>query len=102
LFNNKKCKGELLKMERKMLINEIVNFCFGYKEFEETVKSNELKRNEKGLENCAFLEEIIGTIMDKTKRNKNIDIKKGKALFLAVDSIRWDLEFKDDKRMMDN
>ena len=82
-------------MERKELINEIINFCFEHGLFKGTVKVSELKiKIRKGLNDSEFIENLINTIIIKTRYRKSIDTEKIKALLLGLEEIRLELEYK--------
>ena len=80
-------------MERNILIREIVSFCldYGIKLSEKEVKT----KVEIYLTKAEFIESLIGTIISKAKRNKNMDITKVKELIIELEKIRLDLEFKE-------
>ena len=85
-------------MERKELINEIAVFCYDYRLFKRTIKIDELINIiELQLEDVAFIESLINTIIVKTNKDKNIDVEKVKKILLELDKIRLELEYKDSK-----
>ena len=81
-------------MKRELLINEITDFCFKYRLLKEPVNLEDIKtRIEKGLEDSEFIENLINTIIVKTKHRKNIDTEKLKCLLLELDRVRLELEY---------
>jgi len=82
-------------MERKVLIDEIVNFCIEYEVFNKSFSISEINRRiENGLKDCAFIESLINTIIIKTQNHDNIDVEKIKKLRLELEKIKLDEEYK--------
>ena len=83
-------------MERKVLVDEIADFCVCYGLFKKSDSINAIKeRIERGLEDSDFLESLINTIMLKTKKRKNIDIERLKGLLLELEKVRLEQEYKE-------
>ena len=80
-------------MEHYLLIREIVSFCldYGIKLDEKEVE----RRIRLYLSKAEFIENLIGVIIARTKKDKNVDIKRTKELIIELEKIRLDLEFKD-------
>ena len=84
-------------MNKKELVNEIICFGLKYGVFNKNVSLNDRNRIETQLEECQFVEWFIGLIMIKTRgfRDRNYDINKN--LYLKLNDLRFDLEFKNRK-----
>ena len=81
-------------MERIELINEIIEFCLKYRLFNRAIRTDEIKRNiGSRLDDCIFVENLINTIVLKTRKRKNTDVHKIKNLLLELEKIRLDLEY---------
>jgi len=46
------------------------------------------------LKKAEFVENFIGMIIAKAKKDKNVDIERTKELLLELEKVRLDLEFK--------
>ena len=80
--------------ERNILINEIVSFGFKYKVFKNTISAAELKKLMIiGLEDFEFIENLINTIIVKTRNQEDLDVERTKNLLLSLEKIRLDLEY---------
>ena len=83
-------------MERNVLVNEIASFCFQYGIFDKSIRVSEIKnRIRNQLDNVEFIENLINTLIIKTRNRKNIDVEKLKELLLELEKIRLELEYKD-------
>jgi len=81
-------------MERKELINAIIDFCIEYRVFIKLNSTDEIKiKIENGLNDMEFIENLINTIILKARNSKNIDIDKIKNLLLELEKIRLELEY---------
>jgi len=80
-------------MERKELINEIINFYIKYGIIEKTGIEEAKLITDKELSNAVFVETLINAIILKTRHCKNTDIEKIKALLLELERIRLELEY---------
>jgi hypothetical protein len=79
-------------MDRYTLIDEIVSLCFDY----DGVVDGEIKAKvESKLAEPQFVENLINTIIIKSRDTKNVNINQIKALLLELERIRLDLEYKD-------
>ena len=82
-------------MEKNILINDIVNFCYSYNIFSKSITINQIRFGlEKHLDESDFVESLIGTIMRKAKKRKNIDIDRTIDILLMLDRQRYEQEFK--------
>ena len=84
-------------MELYILIREIVSFCLDY-----GVKLDEKEVEKKirlYLNKAEFVENLIGMIITKAKKDKNMDIQRTKELLLELEKVRLDLEFKNHNKM---
>jgi len=83
-------------LERNILIEKIVGFCFQYQILDDTsITENELKTIvEKRLEEAHFLESLINAIILRTKKTNDIDIELVKELLLELEKIRLEVEYK--------
>jgi len=80
-------------MQKSELIETVISFCLDYGVL---LDREEIKKKiEAGLEKEDFLENLIGTIRNKAKRDRALDIERVKALLIELEKIRLDLEFKD-------
>ena len=82
-------------MERKELINEIISFCFecGVLDASDNVGELQIIFDSK-LEEPHFIENLINTIVIKTRTCGELDIEKIKNLLLELERVRLELEFK--------
>jgi len=83
-------------LERKELVEKIVEFCFETGLFDESLLSKiETKvMIESCLEKVEMVETIINIIILKSRTYKNLDIKKLKVLLIELENVRLDLEYK--------
>lgn len=80
-------------MKKKVLIDEIMRFCFKYGIITNTVQVEIIKRNvEEQLHDVAFVENLINTIFVKAKRFKNLGNKKVVRLIIELEKLRLELE----------
>ena len=83
-------------MKRKVLVNEIVDFCLYLKIFNRSMGIIELRKGiDEQLDNIEQVETLIKDIQIKAKKSKGIDIARLKKLVMGLESIRFDLDFKD-------
>jgi len=84
-------------MERKELINIIIDFFIEYKLFDKSIKIKEIKSKiDDQLKDIEFVESLINTVIVKVKKRKNVDLKV-KILLLELEKIRLELEFDGEK-----
>lgn len=82
-------------MKRKVLVNEVVSFCFDYDLFKSPVKAKEIKSSlNKKLEDVAFIENLINTIFIKAKKRKILRTQRIINLLLELEKLRLKLEDK--------
>ena len=80
-------------MRRDILINEIIGFCFDYGVL---IDENEVRTKiDIKLNEAAFVESLINTIIIKEKNSSNINPIKVKELLLELEKIRLELEYKE-------
>ncbi|MCL2400909.1 MAG: hypothetical protein FWC91_14355 [Defluviitaleaceae bacterium] len=85
-------------MGKNVLVNEIVNFCFDYGVIHESIDEDELKSIVYNhLEEEPFIENLINTIIIKSKSCPTLDIDRLKDLLIELEKIRLELEYKDYK-----
>ena len=84
------------EVERRLLVNDIANFCIEHGIFRGRVEDNEIEIGiECGLERVDFIESLINTIINRVSHNQNnVDIEKVKVILLELERIRLDLEYK--------
>jgi len=86
-------------LERKILVNDIVEFYFMTNSLHESI----IKRDEAKividdcLEKAEHIETIINTIIIKLKTYRNLDIDKIKEMLLELERVRLELEYKNYK-----
>lgn len=81
-------------MERTDLINVIIKFCIEYKLFDNLNKEDEIKsRIESQLDDVSFIENLINTIIVKTRNCEKVDNNKIKHLLLELEKVRLELEY---------
>ena len=82
-------------MKNNELVNEVIDFLFEAQVFnDEPVTLEEMSKIEKGLNEPVFVEELIGIIMNYAKNGKRMNFTKMKALYLKLNDLRFDLEYK--------
>ena len=84
-------------MNKKELVNEIIYFGLKYGVFSKIVNLDDKSRIENQLEDCKFVEWLIGVIMIKTRGFMDKNYYPNKNLYLKLNDLRFDLEFKDIK-----
>ena len=83
-------------MEREVLIDEIIDFCFKYDLFDKSVIVSEIKnRIGEQLKESAFIENLINTIVVKTRKRNKMGNKKIRELLLELERLRLELEYQD-------
>lgn len=88
-------------MKRKVLINEIISFCFDYDLFKKPVKARALKNNiNKKLQDAPFVESLINTIFIKAKYHKTLKTKKVMDLLLELEKTRLELEDRNSNKII--
>jgi len=82
-------------IERDVLIDKIVSFCFDYGIFEVQENESEIKSNIGiGLNKVEFVESFIATIITWTRSREDLDIDRLKEILIELERIRLDLEYK--------
>jgi len=82
-------------MERKELINEVVNFCFALGIFKNPLKTGEIKESiESQLDDVVFVENLISTVFNKA-RDRKLLTDRAMDLLIELEKIRIRLEQKD-------
>ena len=81
----------------KKLVNEVIEFLFRCEVFNEPLTSEEENKIKRGLAEPMFIEHLIGILMNYVKDSKNINYKEMKALYLKLNDLRFDLEYKGHK-----
>ena len=81
-------------MERKTLVNEIVDFALEYGIFNISGAISEIKTKiEHQLVDYEFVEGLINMIIVKTKDHKDIDTGRLIKLLIELEKIRLELEY---------
>ena len=81
---------------RNVFISEIVKFCFDYKVIHESVTEDELRQIiHNHIEDEAFIENLINTIILKARTCSYLEIERLKDLLIKLERVRLDLEYKD-------
>ena len=78
----------------KDLTNEVIDFLFQCQIFNEPLTTEEESKIERGLVEPMFVEELIGIVMNYVKSGKTKNFKELKALYLKLNDLRFDLEYK--------
>jgi len=88
----------LVKIEKlDNLVNDIIIFCLEYGIHGRVVEVSVMKSNiEKGLKKIEFVESLINQVEVRTRRRKNIDVKRIKKLLSRLGDLRLDLEYTED------
>ena len=82
-------------MERKKLINEIIKFYIK-KGIINPVQTEEVTEiTEEQLQKCECIENLINTIMVRTRHDKSINIEETIDMLNALDRVRLELEYYD-------
>ena len=79
-------------MERKELINEIINFYMKFNLSNRPIKTSDI---ENLLKDCAYIESLINTILIKTRNYKKLDVEKIINLLNSLDRVRLELEYNE-------
>ena len=80
-------------MNREELVNEIFDFLIEY--FEQSVNEDEMKKGiAKRLEDSDFIENLINTIIVRTRNRDNIDVEGIIDLLSQLDILRLHLEYR--------
>jgi len=89
-------KRNIVKLRKINLIEKIIDFGFKYEIFDKTSDIHELRSTIADLlSDTAFVEDLINTIIIKTRKRSDINAKEIKYLLIGLESIRIDLEHKD-------
>jgi len=88
---------KLERMDRTVLADKIASFCFDYHiiDLSKAQMIEVINQIESKLDEVEFVENLINIIFTKIRQHRNTNLEKAKELFLELDAIRWDLEFKD-------
>jgi hypothetical protein len=81
-------------MNKKELIREIIEFGFRHRVFTKPVTIKEIRRIESGLNEPAFIEDLIGMVIKASRKAPKSDCVKLKELYLRLNDLRFDLELK--------
>lgn len=82
-------------MEKYELIEEIMKFGFDYGLFNIGIDKREIKTGiSYMLDDCEFLENLINTIILKSKYGDNSDKERIKVILLELEKIRLELEYE--------
>lgn len=79
-------------MERKELINEIMDFYLEYKVIKPEEEERVRLRIAKNLRDCDYIENLISTIIFKINYSKDTDFEKVNRLLSELEKIRLELE----------
>ena len=91
----KKRRGKSNKNGKNILAIKIIEFCYKYNVFDESINKDEVRNViENNLDKAHFVENLINTVIIKTKTHHGIDIEKVKELLLELEKIRLELEYK--------
>ena len=86
----------MLQITTNYLIGEITYFFMAFKLIDESENLSDFRESiRKQLNNIDFVESLIKTIIIKTERRKNIDLKRIMNLRLELEKVRINLEFKE-------
>ena len=81
-------------MEREKLVDEIVDFCFAYGLCKDVKKKDELRKNiAYNLNDPAFVENLINTVIVKSKKYNTMEKENIVDLIIELEKIRLNLEF---------
>jgi len=76
------------------LAKDVMEFLFQCEVLNNPITSEEEGRITRGLTEPVFVEELIGILMNYVKCSKNINYKEVKALYITLNDLRFDLEYK--------
>lgn len=83
-------------MERNVLIDRLIKFCFEYGVIDKDVNEDKIKMiMYNNLDEEEFIENIINTIIAKTRKQNDIDVGEIIELLTELEKIRLELEYKD-------
>ena len=83
-------------MDRKDLINKIVGFCFYLEIIKNIDNEIEIKKViDEHLDEIAFIEDLIRTMITKARVIKGLDIDGLKEVLTELEVIRVELELKE-------
>ena len=78
----------------KDLAREVIDFLFQCQIFNDSLTTDEESKIERGLAEPMFVEELIGIVMNYAKSGRTNNFKEIKALYLKLNDLRFDLEYK--------
>jgi len=78
----------------KKLANDVIAFLYQCETLNDPITSDEASIIAGGLTEAAFVEEVIGILMSYVKCSKNVNYKEVKALYIRLNDLRFDLEYK--------
>ena len=82
-------------MDRYTLVGEIINFCVQHGVFDDDVDYMGIKTIvEKNLDDPAFVESLINTIILKAEPQDDIDSMQVKTLLLELERVRLEHEYQ--------
>ena len=81
-------------MDNKDIVYDVIDFCFRYGIFTTPANLDKIEKVGKILEDPAFVEELIGVTMEYTTGYKDTNFTKNKKLYLGLNDLRFDLEYK--------
>jgi hypothetical protein len=81
-------------MNKKELLKMVMDFCFEYGVFKEPLTERDIERLESELKECKFVEWLIGIVIINTKGYRDRNYHINKTLYLKLNDLRFDLEFK--------
>ena len=83
-------------MEKKVLVEKIIRFCFDCEVFDKSTNQRETATIvAKRLEDAEFVESLINTIITRARTLKDLDVKELKELLIELERVRLELEYKD-------
>jgi len=81
-------------MEQKILTDKIIGFCFDHGVLDKSEDVSTIKiMVEKGLEKEEFIENLINTIIHKTRSHPHVDVKQVIEILIELEKIRLELEY---------
>jgi len=83
-------------LNKKVLLYEVIDYFIAYGTFDTIVILDDIANIESGLRDPAYVEGLIYEVMKRG--HKIIGSKEAKALYLKLSELRFDLEYKKQKR----